>query len=206
MLGDGGDRDRAAYRLGPRDGKLHKANRRFHEKTRQIDRIADRHGLHEEKLEERRGEFGMKLAGCFARESTADGRVLEATSEPKDQSTKRLVLPVPPDAEILRLAPWWALVSPTQAAESPRPRQAAGPPSSHTAALGSRPPQRKQRPSLWTERCEAGSRPARACSIPDRAPNPAAPRPFPRSEGAGPLEAYRSTRFRFRPHRSPSPR
>jgi hypothetical protein len=54
MLGDGGDRDRAAYRLGPRDGKLHEANRRFHEKTRQIDRIADRHGLHEEKLEERR--------------------------------------------------------------------------------------------------------------------------------------------------------
>ena len=28
MLGDGGDRDRAAYRLGPRDGKLHEANRR----------------------------------------------------------------------------------------------------------------------------------------------------------------------------------
>ena len=43
----------------------------------------------------------MKLAGCFARESSIDGRVLEATSEPKDQSTKRLVLPVPPDAEIL---------------------------------------------------------------------------------------------------------
>jgi len=101
MLGDGGDRDRAAYRLGPRDGKLHEADRRFHEKTRQIDRITDRHSLYEEKLEERRGEFGMKLAGCFARESTADGRVLEATSEPKDQSTKRLVLPVPPDAEIL---------------------------------------------------------------------------------------------------------
>jgi hypothetical protein len=43
----------------------------------------------------------MKLARCFSRESTADGRVLEATSKPKDQSTKRLVLPVPPDAEIL---------------------------------------------------------------------------------------------------------
>ena len=61
----------------------------------------NRHGLHEEKLEERRGEFGMKLAGCFSRESTANGRVLEATSKPKDQSTKRLVLPRPTDAEIL---------------------------------------------------------------------------------------------------------
>jgi hypothetical protein len=101
VLGDGGDRDRAAYRLWPCDGKLHEANRRFHEKTRQIDRVADRHGLHEEKLEEQRGEFGMKLAGCFSRESTADGRVREATSKPKDQSTKRLVLAVPPDAEIL---------------------------------------------------------------------------------------------------------
>jgi hypothetical protein len=90
MLGDSGDRDRAPYRLGPRDGKLHEANRRFHEKTRQIDRIADRHGLDEEKLEDRRGEFGMALAGCFSRESTADGRVLEATSKPKDQSTKCL--------------------------------------------------------------------------------------------------------------------
>jgi hypothetical protein len=62
MLGDGGDGDRATYRLGPRR-KLHEANRRSYEKTRQIDHIADAHGLHEEQLEERRGEFGMKLAG-----------------------------------------------------------------------------------------------------------------------------------------------
>ena len=58
-------------------------------------------GSTKEKLEERRGEFGMKLAGCFSRESTADGRVLESTSKPKDQSTKCLVLAVPPDTEIL---------------------------------------------------------------------------------------------------------
>ena len=43
----------------------------------------------------------MKLAGCFSRQSIADGRVLEATSKLKDQSTKRLVLPVLPDAKIL---------------------------------------------------------------------------------------------------------
>jgi hypothetical protein len=43
----------------------------------------------------------MKLAGCFSRQSIADGRVLEATSKPKDQSTKRLVPPIPPDAKIL---------------------------------------------------------------------------------------------------------
>jgi hypothetical protein len=48
------------------DGKLHEAILRFHEKTRQIDRIVNRHGLHEDKLEERRGEFsearGLLLA------------------------------------------------------------------------------------------------------------------------------------------------
>jgi hypothetical protein len=53
----------------------------------------------------------------------------------------------------VRLAPGWALVSPTQAAESLRPRQAPGPPpSTRTAALGSR--RREQRP--------AGPRPAAA--------------------------------------------
>jgi hypothetical protein len=53
MLGDGGNRDRAANRLRTRDGELHEADRRLHEKTRQIDRIADGHGLYEEKLEQR---------------------------------------------------------------------------------------------------------------------------------------------------------
>ena len=38
MLGDGGDRDRTADRFGPRDRELHKADRRLHEKPRQIDR------------------------------------------------------------------------------------------------------------------------------------------------------------------------
>jgi hypothetical protein len=47
MLGDGGDRDRAADCLGPRDGELHEADRRLHEETRQINRIADGHGLYE---------------------------------------------------------------------------------------------------------------------------------------------------------------
>src|SRR5208282_1904526 len=101
MLGDGGDRDRAADGLGPRNRELHKADRRFHEKTRQIDRIADGHGFYEEKLEERRRELGMQVACCGRREPAAGGRVLKAGPKPKDQTTQRLVLPVPPDAEIL---------------------------------------------------------------------------------------------------------
>jgi len=63
MLGDSGDRDLAA--LGHATENPHEAIRRFHEKTRQIDRIVNRHGLHEEKLEERRGEFGMKPRGLL---------------------------------------------------------------------------------------------------------------------------------------------
>jgi hypothetical protein len=58
MLGDGGDRDRAADGFGPRDGELHKADRRFHEKTRQIDRIADGHGRYEQEFE----KLGRELA------------------------------------------------------------------------------------------------------------------------------------------------
>ena len=84
MLGDGGDRDRAADRFGPHDRELHKADRRLHEKPRQIDRIADRHGLDEEKLEERGRELGMQVAGCVRREPAVGGRALEAGPKPKD--------------------------------------------------------------------------------------------------------------------------
>src|ERR1700730_10648814 len=62
MLRDGGDRDGAADGFGPRDGELHKADCRLHEKTRQIDRIADGHGFYEEKLEERGREISMEVA------------------------------------------------------------------------------------------------------------------------------------------------
>ena len=87
MLRDGGDRDRAADGFGPRDGELHKADCRLHEKTRQIDRIADGHGFYEEKLEERGRELSMEVARCVTRETAAGGRVLKVGPKPKDQTT-----------------------------------------------------------------------------------------------------------------------
>lgn len=80
MLGDGGDRDRAADGFGPRDGELHKADHRFHEETRQINSIADGYGLYEEELEQRGRELGMQVASGVRREPAAGGPVLKAAS------------------------------------------------------------------------------------------------------------------------------
>jgi hypothetical protein len=44
--------------LGCAIRELHKADRRFHEKTRQIDRIADGHGRYEQEFE----KLGRELA------------------------------------------------------------------------------------------------------------------------------------------------
>ena len=60
---------------------------RLHEKTRQIDRIADGHGFYEEKLEERGRELSMEVARCVRREPAAGGRVLKVGPQPKDQTT-----------------------------------------------------------------------------------------------------------------------